>query len=513
MDEAMDNPQGAWQAMVAAAVLGTGRSGNVPALPQELATIVPAADLPDAAMLSAAAVLDVYLRAGVAPVSGGVKLEGAPGSTWPVAGRGAVEQLWEILHGSRGALLAEWCEAARENQKSIAPQFLPELLRRAMRDRSLRGLVEPIVGERGRWLCAQNPEWRDLFVEPDVDAGELWQTGSAEQRRQLLDRLRALDPARGRGLVESTWTEGPPEDRSRFLEAMQRGLSGDDEVLLERGLDDRRKPVRDAAAEALARLPESGYAQRMATRLAGVVKYEPAIKGLLRKKGPQLAVTLPGDPNAEAKRDGLASRARGGLGPQAAMLADIVAAAPLSWWQQFPSSPDELIGSAMSGEYARALLEGWSRAAVRQSSTDWSEALLRTMLNVPAKQADVVAGLEIRPLIGVLPQDRAETIALEMLVGKATGNRTVELLDACRFRWSEALSRRVLAWLRQGNLANDYGLRHWMTQQAAMWMHPAVAEEAAGGWPEDLPPAVRGAIDQFILTVQFRNEMHKELRR
>src|SRR5439155_3057610 len=100
--------------------------------------------------------------------------------------------------------------------------------------------------------------------------------------------------------------------------AMRSGLSPGDEPLLERALDDKRKPVRDAAAKLLARLPSSAFAHRMITRVAALVSYQPASKGLLRKKASALTVTLPsGEPDAAAKRDGLVGKARDGMGAAA----------------------------------------------------------------------------------------------------------------------------------------------------------------------------------------------------
>src|SRR5947208_16959462 len=99
-------------------------------------------------------------------------------------------------------------------------------------------------------------------------------------------------------------------------------------------LDDKRKPIRDAAVELLTRLPASQFGHRMITRLSAAVAYTPASRSLLRKKASALTVTLPKEPDAAAKRDGLTAKARDGLGAAAAMLEEIVAATPLSMWQQ-----------------------------------------------------------------------------------------------------------------------------------------------------------------------------------
>src|SRR5207249_3260798 len=116
----------------------------------------------------------------------------------------------------------------------------------------------------------QNPDWSGLFVTSVENADETWQTGTPQQRKLLLAVLRSSDPDKARELVESTWAEDSPEDRTAFLEAFAAGLAPADEPLLEKALDDKRKPVRDAAAQLLARLATSQLAHRMSTRLAAL---------------------------------------------------------------------------------------------------------------------------------------------------------------------------------------------------------------------------------------------------
>ena len=102
------------------------------------------------------------------------------------------------------------------------------------------------------WLAERNPRW--AFVRgagEDVDA--VWADGGTDERRALLERVRRTDPARAREVLEATFADETWEDRVAFLDTLAVGLSDADEPLLERALDDRRKPVRDAAAHLLTR--------------------------------------------------------------------------------------------------------------------------------------------------------------------------------------------------------------------------------------------------------------------
>jgi hypothetical protein len=106
--------------------------------------------------------------------------------------------------------------------------------------------------------------------------------------------------------LRSTWDTDAPEAREAFLTILAEEVGTDDESFLEFALDDKRKAVRLAAADLLARLPESGHARRMLARLESLIELEAphgGILGKLRKR--KLRVDLPAAPDKAAQRDGI----------------------------------------------------------------------------------------------------------------------------------------------------------------------------------------------------------------
>ena len=513
MDDATNDPHRPWDEMVAAAVLGTGRTGHLPAIAGDLAFATAAAPSPDLDLLRGAAALSVFSRAVfTATAAAEAPSTAARCEVGKVPGPAAAHHLSTALGDSREALLVEWCALAREGGYVIPPQLLPAMLRRAERDAKLRPLIEPILGPRGLWLAEQNADWRGLFAGDSADADTLWQNGTAAQRLQLLRSLASADRARARSLIESTWDQDDPENRAKFLKVFADASAVEDEPLLERALDDKRKAVRDEGVEGLARLERSAFSKRMRERLAPLISFNPGAKPAKGKKSSPLEITLPPEPDAAGKRDGLVAKARNGVGPQAAVLSDLIAATPLAFWQQFQVPPPALIDAAVAGEYAVPLLDGWQRAAVRQRDADWAEALLRAALaSKPKERLDQF--LPVQHLIPVLPPHRAEGVILDLLGDKddKTGG-AMALFEYLQFPWSESFSRAALAWMRGRKLENDYGVRYWLNQSAGLRIHPSLVGEAASGWPDNLQPAARQAIDQFLVTLQFRSDMHKELK-
>ena len=220
-----------------------------------------AAAEPDAALLRVGAVLALYERAGwVPPTDPTPGPEAAPPDTQPRVNARAGQHLATMLSGQYDAVLGEWLAAAGTGGWRVPEELLPDLLELGRANPTLRSALGPVLGERGRWLAAQNPDWAYVStreaVEAALDIDTLWVTNVRGMRLSLLGQLRAADPDGARERVAGTWGEESAEDRVSFLAAFRTGLSMSDEPFLEAALDDRRKEVRLAAADLLARLPE-----------------------------------------------------------------------------------------------------------------------------------------------------------------------------------------------------------------------------------------------------------------
>ena len=170
-----------------------------------------------------------------------------------------------------------------------------------------RAALPPILGERGRWLATLNARWQ-WAAEPlaeretgDPDAADrLWQEGTAAQRRDVLERLRATAPDSARRWLADAWKDEKPDSRLDLLCAMQTGLSAADEPFLEHVLHDRVEKVREQAAAMLLWLPESRLRARIIALADGCLDIDvPARRqGLIRLFGKgrgqaELRVSLP----------------------------------------------------------------------------------------------------------------------------------------------------------------------------------------------------------------------------
>ncbi len=412
---------GPWPGLVKAALLGTERTGRPSAAAGgHLGVLVEAvaADPERSAervLLAAAASVATARRAG--RVADRPRVE-APSPVSPIdrpeVREEASRTLGALVAGTWRQLLPEWLDGCRAAGRRVPSAQLPGVLDLATLDRALRPAVTGALGERGRWLAALRPDWHwavgAAAGEVPDDAAAAWAEGTSAERRDLLAAVRAMDPALGRTLVESTWRTDKADDRAAFVELLVSEVSMDDEPFLEeRARNDRAKDVRRAAAAVLAHLPGSRLASRMQERVREHVDLDrPLPRGLV--------VRLPEELPDDWVADGVDRAPRGTGGERAWWLRQVVASAPLDTW----GPADDAVSVAARIDHGDALLLGWAVAASRQQRADWSRALLA----VPVTEDPA----HLLRILG--PPDRAAWLA-GALGEAASPARSAALLPLC----------------------------------------------------------------------------------
>lgn len=460
-----------WRRLGSAALVGTARrpapsvadlglasSGEHPDAPSGAHPAPRPGARPEEAALDAAALGGALRRAGRLPGSGTVVVPAAPPEPLPEAPPRA-RQLLDLLltqpptdATGTEALLIHWCATCREAGFRVPHRLLPALLTRAT-STDLRGQAAATVGERGRWLAAQNPDWswveggrtfqrtmdgleailrpyagaRDAAASaatgdhprrsPAVDP-DRWALLPTDERLRQLRGVREVDPDAGRELLLTTWSTDAARDRRALLEALTVGLGPADEDVLEGALDDRAASVRELAALLLDGLPDSRRAARMAERLRPLVSEA----GLLRR---HLEVRLPDEPDAAGRRDGL-GRPPAGRSARGWWLERIVAGAPFDVW----GDPPDRVVPRLAKEHE--VLAGLRRAATARRTPDWAVALLE---------------LGVDPeLLAVLPREEREARVIEQLA-RAPHTRVPALAQNLALPWSPQASAAVVGRL------------------------------------------------------------------
>lgn len=464
-------------------------------------------------LLTAASVVSLYRSAGVAP----------PADTQPApevcdldelsrASAKSGQHLALMFEGEFRELLPEWLAAMKKARKRVPEEYLPAVLVHGATESSLRGMIVDVLGRRGEWLAAQHPEWQYATRRDEKD---VWETGSREERLLLLENLRAVDPAKARELLVTTWPQESAKDRVVFLEKLGAGVSPADEPFLNEALQDRSVEVRRAARALLARLPNSDFSRRLQELAKQLLSFKKPLIGKAR-----IEVALPEDPLAWLKANGIEidsppKNAAKSAGPKAWSLKELVSLVPIRYWSElWQKSPIEIVRAGDESEWRESFMLGFVAAVQRDRDPDWIEALVTFTASEP-KQVPLLE------LVSYLPPARLEALSLRALqsvkTGLSDGHPAFHLLLAHRSAWSDQLSRTAVNSIKKRIAQGHDNIVDWQTKSAlkqfARYVSPALHDELASGWPtesESWSGWAKG-VDAFQSLLLFRRDMHQAI--
>lgn len=511
--------QDPWGELTKTALLGTERAPFTPVLTNSeadpLFMQIDSAKR-EQAVLAAAAVLSTYRRSGVTPAKAtGKTPEQAAEETLPRCSPAASSLLKRTLQSQFSLLLPEFLEESARAKKRVPEELLPAVLEAAKKDSSIRPHLAGVVGNRGLWLASLNPEWS--FISAASSTAD-WETASRVGRVALLRQTRREEPSKAIELMQSTWKQDGPEDRIAFTTELSEGLSASDEPFLEIGLDDKRKEVRQRAADLLLRLPTSAIVARMQERAAQIVKLSSSGASKFKKligKGPQIEIELPAAWDSDWLRDGIEQKSPTGKGEKAWWLHQIVSAVPVAFWQQhLGMAPNDCVDAAAASDYAYELLTGWAASTVRHRDALWAKAILAHALKSERNN-------RLLAVIAVLESPDRDPVLIELL--KKDRDKLgyehpgLNLLQSTPGPWSTDLGKAVISLLRyhveQISAGKIQYIWHWFRdpEEFAKKMPLNLADEVEEDWGKDPSPALMTPVKRFQEVLLFRSKMHKEI--
>jgi hypothetical protein len=465
-------------------------------------------------VLRAAGAMAICADAGFVPAGTAEDLPDVcpPDENPPVLAPALVSVLRQIIDDGPDPLRREALRRLTSKSACLPPQLLPRALSLAQSTPELRVELLPVLGVRGRWLAKFNPAWS--YAVGNVEQApnlSLWEEGTLEQRKHLLGRLRATDPAKARNLLQEGFAHLEARERVSLLELLGPGLSSADEEFLEENLADRSKEVRQLAAALLSRLPTSRYGIRMAERMTACLGQERKFfRQVLTLEAP---VQFASDWKADALEE---SRAKTeSLGERAWWLYQMARALPLAWWTaKSGMSPAELIEWVQDTDWSEAIARAWSEALKRSPDAGWAAAFLA---KPPAKGLT----LDVFDLLACLPITEREAHWLRMLVDGQTKiargdllGRIVRDVSGGGSALSAEFSRRVLKEIRNALPSDackwDYALRKTLPEFVCL-VPPACVPEAAQGWPVGRPETeyFNECLARVLAIVEQRQTLHR----
>jgi hypothetical protein len=545
------------------ALVGTSKyAGNVAGVDHPAAALFAGLDEADRerSLLLRCGARAVYELAGHRPAAGVEPGTPSPVETKKTASRKLAVLLESAIAETGNGLLLDFLSQMHDQEVVLPPELLTVLLE--TKDQAVRQRLIPLLGERGAWLCRQNPEWSSFVAsindETSADTAALWRIldeGTIDERCQALGALRRLDPLAGREWVEKVVPREKHGHRVRLLKELKIGLNAGDEAFLEACLDDRSSAVGQVAASLLCDFPQSAFAERMRGRAGAMFAIEKLVTSLEEFK---LVCTPPTEIGSDWERDGFTRKAPSGVGLRAFWAEQLVASVPPSHWtSHFGLAPQALIAAVADDPYSTSIVSGWRNAAVRfvkwdTESAAWLAPLwdyhvraigplkgetpsaeltapIQQQLSILKVQRDEVEQktthlFPMKHLISLMAPDLAEMGILSLVEpapGKAV-DLALELLPALWRPWSMQFSARFLATVRDRvQSGTDEAAYRWATAlgETAFAIHPDAFLAALEPWKlvgRDesttwFAAAIPREIDKFTATVEKRQSFLKEL--
>ncbi|MBF2028086.1 MAG: hypothetical protein IGS48_15185 [Oscillatoriales cyanobacterium C42_A2020_001] len=506
-----------WQKVVSAALIGTERQPfTVPAAMGKLGQLLPhlSGQATEPALLLTAATISLHQRAGWQPRLYPVSSQDVcDRSDFPLCSARAARLLHQMLQGQYAEVLPEWLAIATQKGQRVPGFYLPDLLDLGKQRRDLRIAILPVLGQRGRWLAAQNLDWSYAI---EVATEQDWETGHSIARSLYLQNLRSHNPDHAREVLQTTWNQESASDRAKFLATLRTRLSMADEPFLEATLlGDRSKEVCRVAVDLLASLPNSRLCQQVTEHTCRYLSVE-------RNKTPLLQVQLPDrlddtlvalgiEPKPSPSMDSK-------LGEKAWWLLQMIGATPLSVWiDQGQITPKQILELTTSHEWQSVLLDGFALAAKRQNNPIWLEAIFELWLIKQASIRDAaLVDLSTEDLFNSLPPEHRDALlvkALQHSPDKITDSLVIWLLRYNAHPWNLDLSRAVLESLehhfRQTNaLTNlDWELRTALKEFARFVSISILSEIPTLQSSITTGSAWAQSMEDFLDLLRFRQEI------
>jgi len=286
-----------WQQVIQTALIGTDKqtlSANDMGedLLPVIATITSNQNIDkEEQFLQLATVVNQYTSCGTeAIVKTGISLPICEAETTAYCSPHAMAALKDILQEDSTSLLALWLQHCSNKELIVEPALLPILFDKAIQHKQLRPYAATCFGKRGAWLSQLNSEWNFAITASDE---ELWQTGTADQRKKVLEQLRITNTTQAREWLQQTWPQENAASKQNLLEAFATNLSADDIPWLEGLSNEKSQKTKEQVLGLLKQIPNSTIVQQYIALLqqSVILKKEKTMFGLSSKQ--VLQITMP----------------------------------------------------------------------------------------------------------------------------------------------------------------------------------------------------------------------------
>lgn len=390
-----------WDEIINIAMLGTDKrtlgAGKWPPELVEAAVLIQQSTTDkEEQFLQTAALAYNYRQCGVLPLQKeGVTVTRAGAEEKQYCSPLAMQTLQDILDAESNSLLQFWLQQCHSKGWVVTPELVPLLLNVGIQQKKLQNLIVACCGKRGEWVSRFNPEWNFSTAATDE---ELWQTGSLEQRKMVLEQILKADRSTARKWIQQTWHQEDANAKVEFLSLLGIDIDEDDIEFLESLSKEKSKKVKDIALWLLKQIPASSIVQlyQQVLQKAVIVKREKSMLGMVSHKGIQ--IQLPADLDEGIFKTGIDKLSNNKeYTDDEFIVLQLMQAAPPSFWEtHLQNTPDAIIQLWQKDETAKKLLPSLVQAVVAFKDQRWATAFMKN---------SAVFYIDIIPLLPVNEQE------------------------------------------------------------------------------------------------------------
>jgi len=326
--------------------------------------------------LQMAAVAFNFRQCGVAPlIKEEVVIKAAVQEEKPYCNPLAVQVLKDILEEQSHSLLKCWLQHCSAKEQTVIPELIPALLQVGVSQQYLRALVIACCGKRGEWLSQFNTDWQ--FYNPESDE-VIWQNGTSEQRKKVLQQLRTTEPLKASAWLQQTWLSENANTKAGLLKQLATNLSAEDVAWLEDVLEEKSQKVKEVALALLKRLSTSAVVINYWNILQKSItlKKEKALLGLRSETTLQIRLSSPDESIFKTGIEKL-SNINAFTDEECIIYQLIAAVPPQNWEAHFNSTPKEIIVLFQKEKWTQKFLPAFTKATVQFNNKEWAATFLQ----------------------------------------------------------------------------------------------------------------------------------------
>lgn len=453
-----------WNNIINTALLGTGKKQLSAAdLPTDLVAVAEkitgdkSLDT-ETQFLHLASVVLSYRQSGVNAVNNsGVPLQPAPPEEKPYCNTTAIYALQDALDMDLLPLVNYWLEACSDKGQIVVPEYIPVILDTAVSQKRIRHLAMDVCGKRGQWLSKMNPEWQFPIV---LSNEERWQTGSSEDRIQVLEEIRRSYPGMAREWLQQTWSQENTAAKTEFLKVMRINISEDDLSWLE-SLKEKNQKVKDEIWTLLKSIPSSFIVQSYWQILEKALTYG-ADKRL------HISLQLPLDKIIADSGIIMMSNQKNSS-DESFILYQLTMNVPPSWWEaHFNTDKEGVANIFLDDDIGKSLFKAMLNSSGRFKDVPWARLLMQKI-----DDAFFIDG------IALLTPDEQKEYMLRFLI--SSPQHTIPYLGLMTGEWGMDVTKEALKWISR----NPYQYTRNFFDKHIMQLPPTIADELDKLGPEE----------------------------